>query len=435
MKIKTLELTHFRCFEHLKVEFEKDLTVIVAPNGAGKTAILEGLVVALGAYFTALPQVKGVHFKTSDFQTFANQQMASQMMVKATTFDGIEWDRKKSVKRLGHQDTSDNDLATAVGEKQLRHFVHQITQTDTPDNIRFPIVAYYSVSRFSSNAPAQIPYTQQHIDWSEGYKNALDVKMNFNQLVLQMASFEDAQRRERERLQSFDYHSVALQTIKQVLNIVLPEISNLRTQINKQIVLVADFNDGKTTKTLAVSQLSAGYQALMAVVLDITFRLIALNRAHPDCLKGEGIVMIDEIDLHLHPQWQQQFIAKLQQAFTNIQFVVTTHSPQVLSTVKKTAIRVLGQNIKGEDITSVPLASSYGEPSNDVLQAIMAVDPQPPIPEKADLQRLTELVDQGLYNEEEALSLLNKLKQQLNPIHPQITRIERSIRRQKVLCK
>ena len=73
MKIKELVLTHFRCFTHLQVTFEKDLTVIVAPNGAGKTAILEGLAVALGAYLTALPQTRGINFKTTDCQKPQNQ--------------------------------------------------------------------------------------------------------------------------------------------------------------------------------------------------------------------------------------------------------------------------------------------------------------------------------------------------------------------------
>jgi predicted ATP-binding protein involved in virulence len=431
MKIKALTLTHFRCFEHLEVEFEQDITVITAPNGAGKTATLEALTVALGSYLTALPQTKGINFKDADFQVFADDQQANQVMVKANTFDNIRWSKQKTNKTLGNI-RSDKTLIN-IGEKQIRSFVQQLIETDAPDKQCFPIVAYYPDSRFSSSNSAKIPYTQQRIDWHEGYKNALDVKMNFKHLVLQLASLEDAQRRTREAQKSFEYQSTAIQAIKKVLAIALPEVTNLRTILKDQIILVADFDDGKGQKTLDINQLSAGYQAFLALLLDITFRLIALNRENEKCLEGEGIVMIDEIDLHLHPLWQQQCIGKLRKAFPNIQFIVTTHSPQVLSTVKRTAIRVLGDNINGEAVCTMPLANSYGEPSNDILQAIMAVDPQPPVPEKVDLQRLTELVDQGMYDSGEAQNLLSKLKQQLNPTHPQICRIERSIKRQKVL--
>lgn len=105
----------------------------------------------------------------------------------------------------------------------------------------------------------------------------------------------------------------------------------------------------------------------------------------------------------------------------------------MLSTVPKECIRVLGSNSDGEDVASIPLAASYGEPSNDVLQAIMHVDPQPPVPEKHLLDELTSLVDQGEYQSIRAKALLLELKQNLNDQHPQILKIERSVRRQEVL--
>ena len=85
---------------------------------------------------------------------------------------------------------------------------------------------------------------------------------------------------------------------------------------------------------------------------------------------------------------------------------------------------------EGKNIAATPLAASYGEPSNDVLQAIMHVDPQPPVPEKRLLDELTSLVDQGEYQSSRAKKLLAELRQKLNDQHPQILKIERSIRRQ-----
>ncbi len=186
---------------------------------------------------------------------------------------------------------------------------------------------------------------------------------------------------------------------------------------------------------LKVSQLSDGVKNMLAMVADIAYRCALLNGhlGQWAAVSTQGIVMIDEVDMHLHPSWQQTVLGSLTQAFPNIQFIVTTHSPQVLSTVHRENIRLLGTNEAGQMTVSEPLADSYGEPSNDVLQAIMHVDPLPPVPEKADLERLTELVDQGLSDDTEAQRLLVELKQSLNPHHPQLEKIERSIRRQKAL--
>ena len=171
---------------------------------------------------------------------------------------------------------------------------------------------------------------------------------------------------------------------------------------------------------------------MVAMVADLAYRCVKLNPhlGAEATIKTHGIVMIDEVDMFLHPSWQQSVLGSLQEAFPKIQFIVTTHSPQVLSTVPKECIRVLSTNSQGEDIAATPLAASYGEPSNDVLQAIMHVDPQPPVPEKRLLDELTSLVDQGEYQSSRAKKLLAELRQKLNDQHPQILKIERSIRRQ-----
>ena len=105
----------------------------------------------------------------------------------------------------------------------------------------------------------------------------------------------------------------------------------------------------------------------------------------------------------------------------------------MLSTVRRENIRVLGPDPSGNLIVTEPLAPTYGEPSGDVMQSVMLVDPQPPVAEKADLQRLTEWVDQGRYQDEAAVRLLSQLTQALGEQHPQLQRLRRSIQRQEAL--
>lgn len=144
-------------------------------------------------------------------------------------------------------------------------------------------------------------------------------------------------------------------------------------------------------------------------------------------------MLIDEVDMFLHPAWQQQIIQSLRSAFPQIQFIVTTHSPQVLSTVKRESIRLLEQDENGNGKALMPLGATYGEPSNDVLQSVMGVDPQPPVKEKADLQKLTGWVDQGKYDEPKTQQLMVALEVALGEKHPQLQRLQRSIARQRLL--
>ena len=176
-------------------------------------------------------------------------------------------------------------------------------------------------------------------------------------------------------------------------------------------------------------------RSMIELVGDLACRCALLNSYYKkDAVKKtSGVVLIDEIDMHLHPRWQQTILKQLQDAFPKIQFIVTTHSPQVLSTVRRENIRLLERDASGQVSANEPLARTYGEPSGDILHSVMQVDPQPPVAEKADLQRLTELVDKGLYDEPQALQLARELSLSLGEQHPQMQRLKRSIARQKVL--
>lgn len=148
---------------------------------------------------------------------------------------------------------------------------------------------------------------------------------------------------------------------------------------------------------LEVNQLSDGIRNMIALVADIAQRMVRLNSdfGHDAVLLTPGLVLIDEVDMHLHPEWQQVVLHNLTAAFPALQFIVTTHSPQVLSTVKREQIRLLSENIAGEAIAAIPAARTYGRSNADVLETVMTVPPEPNLPEKQDLRRYLQLVEQG----------------------------------------
>jgi predicted ATP-binding protein involved in virulence len=164
-------------------------------------------------------------------------------------------------------------------------------------------------------------------------------------------------------------------------------------------------------------QLSAGQKAVTTLFGDIARRLILLNPKLDNPLEGQGIVLIDEIELHLHPKWQQGVLLNLQKSFPNIQFIVTTHSPQVLSTVDKSCIRKFTTNERGEDVLETPRFQTKGVVSKDILEQIMGTHAEPNIAEARWLDDYSEYISSGKPDDAEVL-LNSKIVPHFGPKHP-----------------
>jgi len=154
----------------------------------------------------------------------------------------------------------------------------------------------------------------------------------------------------------------------------------------------------KSDIALNVLQLSQGEKSLMALVADISRRLVLLNPSLENPLNGAGIVLIDEVDLHLHPEWQQSILINLTKTFPSIQFVVSTHSPQVLSTVHHDSIRVLNNS----EIHRVHVPT-LGEESKTILEDVLHVDSRPKNEMSKELKIYMEQLNKGEVDSEDVI--------------------------------
>lgn len=129
---------------------------------------------------------------------------------------------------------------------------------------------------------------------------------------------------------------------------------------------------------MPVDMLSDGLRNAIAMVADLAFRAYKLNPnlGERAALETPGVALIDEVDMFLHPSWQQTILASLRDAFPEVQFLVTTHSPQVISSVPRECIRLLGVDEHRDVSASEPLSNTYGQPSHVALHRVMQVDPQ-----------------------------------------------------------
>lgn len=457
MKLTKLVVENYRCFSRLSLELHPQMTVLVAPNGQGKSTLLDAIKVALWPYVrgydlgSTTNDITGIHVDDVRLQPKQAHQMEPCLPSRITALgvidsEELEWYRWRESIKKGTK--TRDDKGTAALEKVAQHhefgvFFDQLAQIERPFSL--PILAYYGTGRLWSHKKLTASFQKaESAEYSRtyAYRDCLDPASNYKQVAEWYTrifrSYREEQIRNLERgLASTEVKAelmVPVQSVQKAVNAILEHHTGW-----KNLAYSAEFSDLALEHPdygqLKVSQLSDGIRNMVALVADIAYRCVKLNPhlGSEAISQTSGIVLIDEVDMHLHPAWQQTILPDLLKAFPAIQFIVTTHSPQVLSTVRRENIRLIGPDASGRMVASEPLAHSYGEPSGDVLQGVMLVDPQPPVAEKADLLRLTELVDQGGYDAPDALRLMQELLATLGEQHPQLQRLQRSIQRQKAL--
>lgn len=480
MRIDRLDLKNYRCFDDLHVEFDPQMTVLVAPNGSGKTAILDAVKVALWPYVAGFALGSTTNDVTSiqiddvrqarvrahemDWRLPAEIHASGTLHVRALMQDGAlkrpasashatdatpeeqPWacvryreSIKKNTKTKSRTSKHALDLENVAQALQKRIFSDAQHQ---PDDL--PMLGYYGTGRLWAHKKLTAAYDKADGEAASrtfAYRDCLDPASSYKHFSAWYSrifkSFRAAQIRHLEKRVSADTLnelSAPIRAIQLATDAMLARHTGWQElEYSEEYADLVLNHQGHGQ--LKASQLSDGIRNMLALVGDIAYRCYKLN-AHlgeEAPKRTRGIVLIDEVDMHLHPSWQQTVVADLMEIFPRIQFIITTHSPQVLSTVRRENIRLLGLDVSGQMIATPPLAMSYGEPSGDVLRSVMQVDPQPPVKEKADLQRLTEWVDQGLYDQPEAVALYQQLAASLGEQHPQLQRLQRSRLRQKAL--
>ncbi len=479
LMLNELKLYDFRKFEELNITFGQKLTVLVGINGSGKTTIADAVVNTLKALKS------GFEGKINTGTLMNRSDVRLKGTGSAEIHANFRFDSNEAKYNLKlAKSAKGKEKQTKSEVEEIRYVTDMYRAVNDRSGISLPVLAFYSIQR-KGLADSKYDFKWDGRNRFNAYDKSLDGLANFkdfiewfdiisnqaraadtvidpegqqalNELkfiekILSKLDSSSKQygdllelRNERELRFIPDARSLepvhraekVRQSLSDALSIFLSKDSkeNTRLRLNYQEnarVLEALLQDNGDW--INVELLSDGQKVVLAMVAELVRRMHMLNPDMDDPLQGHGIVVIDEIDLHLHPAWQQTILPNLTRTFPNIQFIVTTHSPQVLSTVKRENIRIIGTDAKGKIIAEQPLAMTYGEPSGDVMHSVMLVDPQPPVAEKAELQRLTEWVDQGQYDEQQAVELMGKLEVALGAQHPQLLRLKRSIQRQKGL--
>ena len=214
-----------------------------------------------------------------------------------------------------------------------------------------------------------------------------------------------------------------MNAVRQALEILMPDFKKLSVRRSPLRMEVE-----KNGKRLSVNQLSDGEKCLMAMVGDLARRLAIANPVRESPLLGEGVILIDEIDLHLHPKWQRMIVPKLLETFPNCQFIISTHSPHVLTHVEAKCVFMLRENEDG--IVAEHPIESYGKNVDRVLEDLMGLETTRPDSVKEKLDQLYREIDKG--HTSKALNIIQEMKEKIGE-DPELVKARVLIKRREII--
>lgn len=409
MKIKSISIENFRGLRDIKIhQCDDHMNLFVGVNGAGKSSILDAIALVFSWFTAKMLSIKGRghNIPTEDISHTTSNGCSIELGLE----NGDIWKLYRSRK---YHKTEKSDLSS-----MNRYVTHIREKLDIDAATSLPVIAYYGVNRVISNTYPRLPREKNEIPQLRTYKNALGSGISFADFFNWFRLSEDYEN-EQYKADKF-YREPGLEAVRRSMATVMPEYSDMKVT-RRPLALTMKKGD----ETFKLNQLSDGEKCYISLVCDIARRLAIANPTD-DPLKGKGIILIDEVDLHLHPKWQQLIVSKLVETFPNCQFFITTHSPIVASDVDG---KVFG--IKNGEI--IPY-HTFGKLASSILSSVFDMETARNLFVQSIIESAYNAINEG--NETNYKRYLNQLISILGADDPDITglRIEK-IRRDKVGAK
>ena len=321
MRIRELTLRNYRVYaEHPPFKFADRFTVVAGINGRGKTALLDGLALLCSRFLPHVSSARSGYGTITPSEVHIGTVLAELGM--KVNCAGIPLEYKLTYDKERRQ-TWTTELSADV-QQEVRKAYGDPTHADDAA----PLAVYYTTDRAGYRLPKKLP-TEVPRGQAAAYSGALlNRTVNFRDFMARYRSAVTVERTERRDNPNY-LGNRAVAAISHALTTFLGGFENLRVQ-EEPLRLLVD----KDGETLDLSQLSDGERSFLAMICDLGRRLALANPRLDNPLHGAGVVLIDELELHLHPKWQREVREKLRSTFPNIQFIATTHSPFVIQDLR-----------------------------------------------------------------------------------------------------
>jgi len=388
LRLKKLSLENFRGFDKLELTLQADLTVLIGKNGSGKTAILDCIAKLLTDVENKI-RVNGVANRQELINVFGNLDIKKGTEVSLNKLL-LSFANKELLWELLFGTPISSVVIHPCDLNQVNELIGRFFYSQKEFNL--PLMVYYP----ASNAPVNtIDFKNASDDFDTSIWTAYDKALDSNSFdFISFFNWYKWQENIEKQLGENLVINVVRDAIYQILSFDNQQFNQL--SINWLNNPSGEIIIHKDEIPLNINQLSSGEKTLLSLVADLARRLAIANPHRENPLLGNGVVLIDEVDLHLHPRWQRAVIPQLQKTFPNCQFIVTTHSPLVLSQVSPQNVVIL------EDFKAVKnIPHTFGRDTNSLLYELMGVTQRP---EKMQ-QKLDEgydLIDNGELEQAEA---------------------------------
>ena len=387
MFFSNISIRNFKNINNMDIEFHEGINLLIGDNGYGKTAILEAMTIALGVFLGNISGIKKKGIAANQVKCHARVYEDATPIIEClcpTIIDG------------NIQTGADTYQCSAIRNDQTkssrtRFYSSELTKYTSclayGMKANLPVFCYYSTQRLFPSRREDFGKESRNKLTNNlcGYIGCLDSTLDVKALkawCLKMTG------NKQEKLVS-EYESFQRTVSKFMKAVSKPDLHPyLGYSLEYRDIVYTE--DGMT---LPISFLSAGYQSLLLIIMNMSFRIAQLNPEMSDQADAEGIVLIDDIDMHLHPKWQRKVLHILGELFPKIQFIATTHSPIVISSAKDIRLVSVDEN---QEITYPESLFAYS--ANDILELVQGCHSVPE--ELVDLyKKFDEVLNDEKYDE------------------------------------
>lgn len=435
MRIKSLKLENFRKFENRTLDFPyENQIILIGNNGSGKTSILDAIAKCFAHFIGVLSTNRDDgSYKITDYLNLTDIKNGKNQAKISCENDSVTMPKIEVFRRI--DETASHYGYTKEELERLRELIIH----DKIDSL--PLMVYYRVNRTTLQSENNINSKAEKFykPILNGYSNCLSPqKSAFTDFDSWFIEKENVENEEIRRRKDFEFQLPELKVLREVLKEyigALYKVENPRLSVSRRSVDDAGvfLKEGKILleygeNRVMLSQLSSGEKSIFYIIADIARRLLILNKGNADFKNHIGVVLIDEIDLHLHPKWQREILSTLSSVFPKIQFICTTHSPQVLSSVTKNKVVEI-------DDEFYPLSSDpLGGESGRILEEVFDTPKRPGKVERL-ISEIFKHLDADFLEMKKINDLIDDLHKLVSPEDPIFIKIENYLERRKLLSE
>lgn len=411
MYIEKILIKNFKAIDEIEMDFRPGVNLLIGDNGVGKTSILEAITVALGGFITGISGVTPRNIGPDDVRFCLRELGQASTAIEYQTpveiacwmdIDGekYDWTRKRKDEMPNSKTTMDKKEIAKYAQK----IANDLSQT-------LPLLCFQSEARVwqTKRSDFGTELKKKLNDRRCGYIGCLDYSLDIKGIKEWCLKMELTAFQRNEKIAEYEAFKSIVATVMQKLS-ELPEKPSV--SYSQQIGDLVYHEHGIT---MPISYMSAGYQSLLWMTMNLAYRMALLNPdAGEDMALIPGVVLIDELDMHLHPKWQWNVIKALEETFPNIQFIVATHSPIIISSCRNENLILIREN---QEIKYLP--NAYGYSVEEVLELRQESTAKP-----KEVEEFREQFERAVNQEEYELAknIVNLMEKMLGSNHSEVIR-------------